>query len=154
MLFLFDGGPLPAQLQEQIRLQRSEIKAYAFHNLADIASLTTLTIPRLTRRVRAAVGARADGQVAYLGHGQRPEHRPGLTPSAPLVRGPQELTRHVSRVGPGFYSLSGKRTFPPFRIDTARRRASVAAPRREPNAEPTRASRGGRSRAVANEPGP
>ncbi|MFF9896145.1 NUDIX domain-containing protein [Streptomyces longispororuber] len=74
VLFLFDGGALPAQLQEQIRLQRSEIKAYTFHNLDDIDSLT---IPRLARRVRAAVSARADGQVAYLEHGQQPEGCPG-----------------------------------------------------------------------------
>ncbi|GHE42860.1 hypothetical protein GCM10018785_10600 [Streptomyces longispororuber] len=73
VLFLFDGGALPARLQERIQLQRSEIKAYAFHSLDDVASLT---IPRLARRVRAAVGARADGQVAYLEHGQRPERCP------------------------------------------------------------------------------
>lgn len=69
VLYLFDGGELPAQLQEQIRLQRSEIKAYAFHSIDDIDSLT---IPRLARRVRAAVMARCEGQVAYLEHGQHP----------------------------------------------------------------------------------
>ncbi|QCX74944.1 hypothetical protein C9F11_06220 [Streptomyces sp. YIM 121038] len=70
VLYLFDGGALPARLQEQIRLQRSEIKAYAFHSVDDVDSLT---IPRLARRVRAAVIARSEGQVAYLEHGQHPE---------------------------------------------------------------------------------
>ncbi|MER7348852.1 NUDIX hydrolase [Streptomyces aurantiacus] len=70
VLYLFDGGALPTQLQGQIRLQRTEIKAYAFHSIEDVDSLT---IPRLARRVRAAVLARAEGQVAYLEHGQFPE---------------------------------------------------------------------------------
>lgn len=69
VLYLFDGGALPARLQEQIRLQRSEIKSYAFHSLDDLDSLT---IPRLARRVQAAVIARAEGQVAYLEYGQHP----------------------------------------------------------------------------------
>ncbi len=69
VLYLFDGGALPAQLQERIRLQRSEVKAYAFHSLDDVDSMT---IPRLARRVQAAVIARNEGQVAYLEHGQHP----------------------------------------------------------------------------------
>ncbi|MFI8929581.1 NUDIX domain-containing protein [Streptomyces sp. NPDC053474] len=66
VLYLFDGGALPAQLEAQIQLQRSEIKAYAFHSLDDFDSLT---IPRLARSGRAVVIARSEGQVAYLERG-------------------------------------------------------------------------------------
>ncbi|MFI8928184.1 hypothetical protein ACIG3E_10980 [Streptomyces sp. NPDC053474] len=58
VLYLFDGGLLPARLQEQIQLQRPEIRAYAFHSLDDVDSLT---IPRFARRVGAAVIARSEG---------------------------------------------------------------------------------------------
>ncbi|WP_189096835.1 NUDIX domain-containing protein [Streptomyces kronopolitis] len=70
VLYLFDGGVLPTELREQIKLQAAEIGAYDFHPLDDVASLT---IPRLARRIEAAAVARARGRVAYLEHGHEPE---------------------------------------------------------------------------------
>ncbi|MFD9881520.1 NUDIX domain-containing protein [Streptomyces alboflavus] len=67
VLYLFDGGTLAADIQEQIRLQASEIGGYAFH---PIDAVDDLTIPRLARRIREAVTARGDGTVAYLEHGR------------------------------------------------------------------------------------
>ncbi|MEU6822170.1 NUDIX hydrolase [Streptomyces atriruber] len=69
VLYLFNGGILAERFQHEIRLQPSEIKAYAFHSVDSIAELT---IPRLARRVRAAAAARLDGTVAYLEHGIQP----------------------------------------------------------------------------------
>ncbi|MZD09756.1 NUDIX domain-containing protein [Streptomyces sp. SID5785] len=69
LLYLFDGGVLSERLQAEIVLQASEIKSYAFHPVDEVDDLT---IPRLARRVRAAVSARHDGSVAYLEHGQLP----------------------------------------------------------------------------------
>ncbi|TXC97735.1 NUDIX hydrolase [Streptomyces sp. ISID311] len=66
VLYLFDGGVLTPELQGQIRLQSSEIGSYDFH---PASALADLTIPRLARRVVAAVQARAAGGVAYLEHG-------------------------------------------------------------------------------------
>ncbi|MCZ1008667.1 NUDIX domain-containing protein [Streptomyces lydicus] len=66
VLYLFDGGVLPARLREQIQLQAAEIGSYDFHPLDAVAAIT---IPRLARRIEAAVMARADGRVAYLEHG-------------------------------------------------------------------------------------
>ncbi|MEU3735962.1 NUDIX hydrolase [Streptomyces sp. NPDC032198] len=70
VLYLFDGGTLSDEVEAQIRLQASEIKAYEFHPVAAVASLT---IPRLARRIRAAAVARDEGAVAYLEHGLQPE---------------------------------------------------------------------------------
>lgn len=70
VLYLFDGGTLSDQVLAQIRLQASEIKAYEFH---PVAAVDALTIPRLARRIRAAVVARDEGAVAYLEHGLQPE---------------------------------------------------------------------------------
>ncbi|MEU5688036.1 NUDIX hydrolase [Streptomyces venezuelae] len=69
VLYLFDGGTLASQLQAQIKLQASEIKAYDFHPLE---AVDDLTIPRLARRIRAAAVARHEGAVAYLEHGVPP----------------------------------------------------------------------------------
>ncbi|WP_405663337.1 NUDIX domain-containing protein [Streptomyces sp. RK9] len=70
VLYLFDGGTLPADVQKQIRLQVSEIKGYAFH---PVDAVDDLTIPRLARRIRSAVTARGNGTVAYLEHGRAAE---------------------------------------------------------------------------------
>lgn len=67
VLYLFDGGVLPAELRERIQLQAEEIGGYEFHAVDAVASRT---IPRLARRIEAAVVARADGRVAYLEHGR------------------------------------------------------------------------------------
>lgn len=69
VLYLFDGGVLPAELRGRIQLQAAEIGAYDFHPLDAVADLT---IPRLARRIEAAAVARAEGWVAYLEHGRAP----------------------------------------------------------------------------------
>jgi 8-oxo-dGTP diphosphatase len=66
VLFVFDGGTLaPAQLAK-ISLQADELASYA---LIDQAEVESRLIPRLARRVRAALTARADGTTSYLEHG-------------------------------------------------------------------------------------
>ncbi|MBZ9637924.1 NUDIX hydrolase [Streptomyces sp. PSKA30] len=69
VLYVFDGGTLPRGLQERIRLETSEIRAYAYYSLDEV---DTLTIPRLARRIRAAAAARQAGRVSYLEHGEEP----------------------------------------------------------------------------------
>ncbi|MGW5866828.1 hypothetical protein ACWFRJ_32170 [Streptomyces sp. NPDC055239] len=71
MLYLLDGGALSHELQAQIKLQASEIKAYGFH---DVGAVDNLTIPRLARRICAAMTARQRGGMAYLEHGVPPGH--------------------------------------------------------------------------------
>jgi 8-oxo-dGTP pyrophosphatase MutT (NUDIX family) len=71
VLYLFDGGVLPAELRDRIQLQAEEIGAYDFHALDDVAELT---IPRLARRIVAAAAARRQGSVAYLEHGHAVGH--------------------------------------------------------------------------------
>lgn len=66
VLYIFDGGVLPSELQGQIQLQATEIRAYEYHPASVVADLT---IPRLARRIGAAVEARRQGRVAYLEHG-------------------------------------------------------------------------------------
>jgi 8-oxo-dGTP diphosphatase len=67
LLFVFDGGTLTAEQLAAIRLQADEIASYAFHDPA--AETTVLLIPRLGRRVAAAVDAHQTGSPAYLEHG-------------------------------------------------------------------------------------
>ncbi|SED08861.1 NUDIX hydrolase [Streptomyces sp. 2133.1] len=67
VLYLFDGGVLPAELREQIQLHGAEIRSYDFHPLNSVADLT---IPRLARRIEAAASARSEGRMAYLEHGR------------------------------------------------------------------------------------
>ncbi|MDD9378892.1 NUDIX hydrolase [Streptomyces sp. ZAF1911] len=67
VLYIFDGGTLPPELEAAIRLEESEIQSYSYHPLAAVDSLT---IPRLARRIRAAAAARQDGRLSYLEHGQ------------------------------------------------------------------------------------
>ncbi|MFF4285993.1 NUDIX domain-containing protein [Streptomyces sp. NPDC001633] len=71
VLYIFDGGVLTPELQGQIRLQSSEIGSYDFHPASVLADLT---IPRLARRIVAAVQARVAGRVAYLEHGREAQH--------------------------------------------------------------------------------
>lgn len=66
ILYVFDGGILATEDRAQIRLQAEELRAYGFHN---VERVDTLTIPRLARRIRAAAQARDDAQVGYLEHG-------------------------------------------------------------------------------------
>ena len=66
LLLVFDGGTLTAEKLAAIRLQADELASYAFH---DPAEITALLIPRLGRRVAAAVDAHQVGRTAYLEHG-------------------------------------------------------------------------------------
>ncbi|MHC0429490.1 NUDIX domain-containing protein [Streptomyces sp. O3] len=66
VLYLFDGGHLSTAHRRQIMLQAEELRGYAFHAAAE---LPDLTIPRLVRRITAAIHARAHGATAYLEHG-------------------------------------------------------------------------------------
>jgi 8-oxo-dGTP diphosphatase len=68
VLFVFDGGTLgPAQLAA-IELQAEELASYA---LIEPHEVGFRLIPRLARRVSAALEALADGTTRYLEHGQR-----------------------------------------------------------------------------------
>lgn len=69
ILFVFDGGELSAQQLAAIRVDGTEIDRYAYHHRYE---LDDLLIPRLARRVRAAIEAKADGGTVYLEHGGRP----------------------------------------------------------------------------------
>ncbi|MFF0292540.1 NUDIX domain-containing protein [Kitasatospora sp. NPDC004614] len=66
LLFVFDGGILPDAERDAIRVDQLEVSTYEFH---PPAHLDALLIPRLARRVHAAVAARAQGATAYLEHG-------------------------------------------------------------------------------------
>jgi 8-oxo-dGTP pyrophosphatase MutT (NUDIX family) len=67
VLYLFDGGVLSPSDIERVHLQAEELTGFNFH---DLAELSTLTIPRLARRITAAMEARALERVAYLEHGE------------------------------------------------------------------------------------
>jgi 8-oxo-dGTP diphosphatase len=66
LLFVFDGGTLTAEQVDAIRLQADELASYAFH---DPAEAGTLLIPRLGRRVTAAIDAHQAGRTTYLERG-------------------------------------------------------------------------------------
>jgi 8-oxo-dGTP pyrophosphatase MutT (NUDIX family) len=63
LLLIFDGGTLSADKVHNIRLQADELASYAFR---DPAEAITLLIPRLTRRVAAAIDAHYAGHAIYL----------------------------------------------------------------------------------------
>ena len=69
LLFIFDGGTLAAEQLAAIRLQPAELRSYAFH---DLATADALLIPRLARRLAAALDARRAGLPRYLEHGTTP----------------------------------------------------------------------------------
>ncbi len=66
LLFVFDGGTLTVEQTGAIQLQADELASYAFRELVDAV---TLLIPRLGRRVAAAVNAHHAGRITYLEHG-------------------------------------------------------------------------------------
>lgn len=66
LLWVFDGGELGDAQTAAIRVDGVEIAQYAFHRRADLDSLL---IPRLARRVHAAIDARISDLTAYLEHG-------------------------------------------------------------------------------------
>jgi 8-oxo-dGTP pyrophosphatase MutT (NUDIX family) len=69
LLFVFDGGTLSADQIDGIRLQADELASYSFH---DPAQAATLLIPRLSRRIAAALDAHHAGHTSYLECGVSP----------------------------------------------------------------------------------
>jgi 8-oxo-dGTP pyrophosphatase MutT (NUDIX family) len=67
VLFVFDGGVLTEPEIAAIRLQPEELDSYEF--LPPAEALHRL-IPRLRRRVSAALQARAESRILYLEHGE------------------------------------------------------------------------------------
>ena len=68
MLFVFDGGVLTEHQLATIRVDNVEISEYAYHDRSD---LDRLLIPRLARRLHAAIDARAKAATVYLEHGRQ-----------------------------------------------------------------------------------
>ncbi|MER5937385.1 hypothetical protein ABT121_08720 [Streptomyces sp. NPDC001928] len=68
-MYLFDGGELAPEAVEDIRPQAEELKSVAFVAPSEVADRT---IPRLARRILAAIDARAASAPVYLEHGQAP----------------------------------------------------------------------------------
>lgn len=66
LLLIFDGDTLSAEQIGAIRLQADELASYAFYGPTEA---TALLIPRLGRRVTAAVDAHHAGRTTYLEHG-------------------------------------------------------------------------------------
>ena len=71
VLYVFDGGELAPGDLAAVRLDPAELAEYAFHTVEEA---TGVLVPRLARRVAAAVRAHREGQTLYLEHGQEP-HR-------------------------------------------------------------------------------
>ncbi|MFE9626736.1 NUDIX domain-containing protein [Streptomyces sp. NPDC006527] len=69
VLYLFDGGQLAPETVAGIRPQAEELKGITFVDPSDIADRT---IPRLARRILAAIEARAESAPVYLEHGKAP----------------------------------------------------------------------------------
>jgi 8-oxo-dGTP pyrophosphatase MutT (NUDIX family) len=66
LLFVFDGGELSREQVAAIRVDGDEISEFAFRERGE---LDGLLIARLSRRVHAALDARAAGRATYLEHG-------------------------------------------------------------------------------------
>ncbi|MHB6908288.1 NUDIX domain-containing protein [Streptomyces sp. DB-54] len=66
VLYVFDGGQLSPDELASIELAPDELLAAEFHSEDD---LDELLIPRLARRVKAAITARTQGRPQYLEHG-------------------------------------------------------------------------------------
>lgn len=67
VLYIFDGGDMTQDQFASVKLAPDEILAAEFHH---IDSLDELLIPRLSRRVKAAIQARTRGGPQYLEHGK------------------------------------------------------------------------------------
>jgi ADP-ribose pyrophosphatase YjhB (NUDIX family) len=65
VLFVFDGGLLPDATVERIQLQADELASYRFVPPGEVGAWLS---PRLTRRMTAALAAKADGTIHYLEH--------------------------------------------------------------------------------------
>ena len=68
ILFVLDGGQLTPEHIAQIKLDPVEIAEHAYH---DPGLIGQLLIPRLARRIMAAIDARDASHTAYLEHGSR-----------------------------------------------------------------------------------
>jgi ADP-ribose pyrophosphatase YjhB (NUDIX family) len=68
MLFIFDGGGLSAPRLAAIRLAQDELQEWS---CIEPDRLADVMVPRLARRLSAAVAARKTGHVQYLEHGMR-----------------------------------------------------------------------------------
>jgi 8-oxo-dGTP diphosphatase len=66
VLYLFEGGILSAEQSAAIRLQDTELQAWAWVDMERIGERLT---PLLTRRVTAAIHASLHGTTAYLEYG-------------------------------------------------------------------------------------
>ena len=66
VLFVFDGGTLDPGQFAAISLQAEELASYA---LVEPDEVPARLIPRLARRVTAALSARSAGTTSYLEHG-------------------------------------------------------------------------------------
>ncbi|MFD6949469.1 NUDIX hydrolase [Nocardiopsis sp. TSRI0078] len=66
-LFVFDGGVLDQGWLNQITLDPAELTGYEFH---DVATIESVTIPRLARRVAHGARARQEGTTVYLENGE------------------------------------------------------------------------------------
>jgi 8-oxo-dGTP diphosphatase len=69
LLFVFDGGVLSQEEVGAICVDGAEISEFAFRARPELADVL---IPRLARRVHAAIDARSSGRAAYLEHGAVP----------------------------------------------------------------------------------
>ena len=69
LLYVFDGGTLTPDDLAGIRLDPDELAEYTLHLPEEAAALL---VPRLGRRVLAAVRARREGRTLYLEHGEEP----------------------------------------------------------------------------------
>jgi 8-oxo-dGTP diphosphatase len=65
VLFVFDGGLLPDTTVARIQLPADELASYRFVPPGEVGAWLP---PRLTRRMAAALEARADGTIHYLEH--------------------------------------------------------------------------------------
>jgi ADP-ribose pyrophosphatase YjhB (NUDIX family) len=68
LLFVFDGGLLAREHLEGIRPDPGEVAGYEFR---EVREAERVLVPRLARRVLAAVEARSAGETIYLEHGER-----------------------------------------------------------------------------------
>jgi 8-oxo-dGTP pyrophosphatase MutT (NUDIX family) len=69
VLYVFDGGEVTSDDLAALRLDPDELAESAFHTIEDAPDVL---VPRLARRVEAAVTARREGLTLYLEHGQQP----------------------------------------------------------------------------------
>ncbi|MFE5004363.1 NUDIX domain-containing protein [Streptomyces sp. NPDC056696] len=69
VLYVFDGGQLTPEDLARVTLQEDELRSFGFLPASEIEERT---IPRLARRIVAAIKASAAVAPVYLEHGQQP----------------------------------------------------------------------------------